>query len=96
MLTGLVRQLQSSRPEQPTAELLAEGARHGVVRRHQRYSEDMLVDDIRAVDASIYDTVQSGLLKLELSRLIPDLRNVNYGIFIHLQESLKAYHQHVS
>lgn len=96
LLTSLVRQLQSSRPDQPTRELLAEGARHGVTRRQHRYSEDMLVDDIRAVDVSIYDIVQGGLLKLQLSSLIPDLRNVNSSLSIHLQQSLKAFHQHMS
>ncbi len=91
LLTGIVEQLQSERPNQPTRALLEDGARHGAVRRKQRYSEDLLVEDIRVVDQSIYDTVQNGLLKLDLSRLIPDLRNVNGTLATHLQESLKAF-----
>jgi len=93
LLRGLVQQLQSSRPERPTRELLLEGARHGLIRRRQRYSQEMLVHDIRAVDTSIYETVQDGLLKLQLSRLIPDLRNVNSSLSMHLQESLRAFHE---
>ena len=53
----------------------------------------MLVHDVRAVDTSIYETIQDGLLKLQLSRLIPDLRNVNVSLSMHLQESLKAFHE---
>ncbi len=92
LLSGIIRQLRSDRPDEATKEVLAEGARHGMVRRRQGYSEDMLVNDIRALDVSIYDTVQNGLLKLDLSRLIPDLRHVNSTLNRHLQESLKAFH----
>jgi len=91
LLTEIVQQLQSAAPDRPTRQIMAEGARHGITRRKQRYAEDMLVDDMRAIDVSIYDTVQNGLLRLELSRLIPDLRNVNYSLSTHLQESLKAF-----
>ncbi len=91
LLSGIVMQLRSGSPDRPVTELLAEGARHGQVRRRQSYSEDMLVDDIRAVDTSIYDAVQGGLLKLDLSRLIPDLRHVNSTLSSHLQESLRAF-----
>jgi len=92
LLSGIVEQLESKSPARPTPSLLENGARHGAVRRSQHYTEDMLVDDMRAVDVSIYDTVQSGLLKLELSSLIPGLRNVNLTLSAHLQESMKAFH----
>ena len=91
LLGSLVRQLESNSPERPSRELLQGGARHGATRRRQRYSHEMLVDDRRAVDVSIYDSVQDGLLRLQLSRLIPDLRNLNHSLSMHLQESLKAF-----
>jgi ActR/RegA family two-component response regulator len=91
LLTGIVEQLQSEDPERPTHSLREDGARHGAVRRRQKYSEDMLVEDMRLIDQSIYDTIQNGLLKLDLSRLIPDLRNVNGTLATHLQESIKAF-----
>jgi len=91
LLGSLVRQLESNSPERPSRELLQGGARHGATRRRQRYSHEMLVDDRRAVDVSIYDSVQDGLLRLQLSRLIPDLRNLNHSLSMHLQEALKAF-----
>jgi len=91
LMTGIVEQLRSEAPGQPTRALLQDGARHGVLRRRQHYSESMLVEDVRMVDVSIYDAVQNGLLKLDLSRLIPDLRNVNNALSRHLQESIEAF-----
>ena len=91
LLSAVVEQLRSESPARATRSLLEKGARHGAARRQQQYTEDMLVDDIRVVDVSIYDTVQSGLLKLDLSGLIPDLRNVNVTLSTYLQESLKAF-----
>ena len=91
LLTGIVKQLQSEGSERPSKALLQDGARHGAVRRRQNYSQDMLVEDMRVVDQSIYDTVQNGLLKLDLSRLIPDLRNVNGTLATHLEESIKGF-----
>ncbi|HUK43614.1 MAG TPA: response regulator [Candidatus Bathyarchaeia archaeon] len=91
LLSAIVEQLRSRSPLQAARSLLEKGARHGATRRKQRYTEDMLVDDIRVVDMSIYDTVQSGLLKLDLSGLIPDLRNVNVTLSTYLQESIRAF-----
>jgi len=91
LLKGIVEQLRSDRPDQPTPALLKQAARHGAMRRRQQYSEDMLVEDTSLVDLSIFDTVQNGLLKLDLSRLIPDLRNVNSTLSSHLEESIKGF-----
>ena len=96
LLTGIVEQLQSGNPEQSIPELLENGARHGTLRRKQRYEEEMLVEEIRLLDISIYNTVQDGLLKLDLSRLIPDLRNLNGSLSTHLKESIKAFHRNGS
>lgn len=91
LLTGIVEQLQSEDPDRPRKALLQDGAKHGAVRRRQKYSQDMLVEDMRVIDQSIYDVVQNGLLKLDLSRLIPDLRNVNGTLATHLKESIKGF-----
>jgi CheY-like chemotaxis protein len=96
LLSGVVEQLQSRVPPQAMRSLLEQGAKHGVTRRRQRYTQDMLVDDVRAMDMSIYDTVQSGLLKLDLSGLIPDLRNVNTTLSTFLQEAIKAFQKNGS
>jgi len=91
LLASIIEQLRSDTPGQPSRALLQDGARHGAMRRQQHYTESMLVEDVRMVDISIYDAVQNGLLKLDLSRLIPDLRNVNSALSTHLQESIKAF-----
>ncbi len=96
LLSRVVEQLQSRVPPQAMRSLLEHGAKHGATRRRQRYTQDMLVDDVRAMDISIYDTVQGGLLKLDLSGLIPDLRNVNATLSTFLQEGIKAFQKNGS
>jgi ActR/RegA family two-component response regulator len=92
LLRGIVQQLEAPEPSQLDGRILEEGARHGAIRRRQGYSQEMLVDDIRFLDASIYDTIQDGLLRLELSSLIPGLKQVNLTMSCHLKSSLLAFH----
>jgi hypothetical protein len=91
LLEEVIRQLQSGQPDDPTAEVLAAGAKHGEVRRQQGYSQEMLVDDTRVLDSSIYSVVQDHLLEMNLSNLIPDLSRMNDGLQAHLQASLTAF-----
>jgi hypothetical protein len=90
-LDQLIHQLNSERPETPTAALLTAGAAHGATRRRQGYTAEMLLDDNGLLDCSIYDAVQDGLLDLKLSNLVPDLKCVNIALNQFLQESLKAF-----
>jgi ActR/RegA family two-component response regulator len=93
LLRGIVSQLEAEVPDGNNGSILAEGARHGALRCRQQYSEEMLVDDVRLLDASIYDTIQDGLLRLELSSLIPGLKQMNLTMAAHLKGSLSAFHE---
>jgi len=66
---------------------------HGEIRREQGYSAVMLVDDLRLLDAAIYELVSENLLGINLSRLIPDLGKLNQSIEAQLQDSLRAFQQ---
>jgi hypothetical protein len=58
------------------------------------YSEEMLVDDMRHLDSTIYSLVQDHLLNIQLSNLIPDLSRVNDVLEAHLQQSLRGFKAH--
>ena len=73
------------------ADLMSSAADHGGLRRKQKYTAPQLVEDSRALDEAIYETVQKNLLSVDLSHLISDLGFVNSTLEIHLRESLKAY-----
>ena len=51
----------------------------------------MVVDDIRLVDSSIHETIQGGLPKIDVSKLIPNLKEVSAALAWYLQESLEAF-----
>jgi hypothetical protein len=73
------------------AEIVSAAAEHGRLRLTQKYSAPQLVEDVRAVDEAIYETVQKNLLSVDLSHLIADLGIVNSTLETQLRESLKAY-----
>ena len=92
LLREIVEQLRSNHPDDPTWAVGRAGAVHGESRRRQGYTQEMLVDDTRILDSSVYAVIQAHLLDIELSNLIPDLSRLNDGIEAHLQGSLSAFH----
>ena len=91
VLAEIIQQLKSQQPDDPTAEVLKAGMKHGGARKQQGYSQEMLVDDIRALDVAIFSVVQDHLLDIMLSNLIPDLSRVNTGLEAHLQMALRGF-----
>ena len=91
IVTAIVNQLEADRPNEPTEGLLIAGAQHGAARRAQGYSQQMLVDDIRLLDSAIHETIQSALLRIDVSTLLPNLKVVNAALAGYLQESLEAF-----
>lgn len=91
-LAEIIRQLRSEQPNDPTAEVVWAGSKHGEIRRRQGYSQEMLVDDTRVLDSATYDVIQDHLLHIDLSNLIPDLSRLNDALEAHLQASLGAFH----
>ena len=91
VVAAIVNQLEAERPNEPTEALLIAGAQHGADRRAQGYSQQMVVDDIRLVDSSIHETIQGGLPKIDVSKLIPNLKEVSAALAWYLQESLEAF-----
>ena len=51
----------------------------------------MLVDDIRAIDAAVYEVVRHHLLDIDVSTLLHDLSRLNDALERQLQESLQAF-----
>lgn len=92
-LKEMVRHLESEDSDEAMHAIGAAGANHGTTRRRQGYSQDMIADDVHLLDSTVYDAVQNNLLHLDLSNLIPDLRQVNAALTNYLLESLKAFQQ---
>jgi DNA-binding response OmpR family regulator len=93
LLKEIVAQLEARVPNELNPSTHRGGERHGAMRRQQHYSQEMLVDDVRLLDASIYDTIQDGLLRLELSSLIPGLKQMNLTMAAHLKGSIQAFNR---
>ncbi|HET7441489.1 MAG TPA: response regulator [Terriglobales bacterium] len=91
-LPRFIEQMANTLESQARPSDLIDGAtEHGRLRRKQKYSAPLLVEDARAVDEAIYQVVQKNLLSVDVSYLIADLGTVNSVLEIQLKESLKAY-----
>lgn len=84
-------QLESREPDVIPSQVTQAAFRHGTLRHNQGYSISMIIDEIRLLDKSIYETIQDHLLSLDLSNLIPDLGRVNQLLETALKESVRSY-----
>ncbi|MGI9103409.1 MAG: response regulator [Terriglobales bacterium] len=91
LLKYVVRTIESGNGDSLSEQSRALAAAHGRARRRHGYTIAMIVDDTRVLEQAIYDLVQEGLLELDLSHLITDLRKLNDSLENKLQESLNAY-----
>ncbi len=93
VFTRLAALLGSAEPGETSPDGLLEAAKHGLVRKRQGYSADMLADDRRLLGKAIHEVVQDNLLELNISRVIPDLQRINESLDFHLKAALVAYNQ---
>src|SRR4051812_2542285 len=77
--------------ESSYAALVSCAAEHGRARQAQGYTVPMLVEDTRIFDAVLHQLIESNLLSIDLSNLIPDMRKVNDSLQIHVKEALRAF-----
>jgi DNA-binding response OmpR family regulator len=91
VLDELVRPMDSDQPDlrgphSPSKE-------HGAKRRTQGYTVALLLEETRILHRVIADCMQSNLLKIDISNLIPDLIEVHDRMHSLLQTSLEAFLQ---
>jgi DNA-binding response OmpR family regulator len=95
--TGIVEMIRSvaeglESPDCQIPDTIMRPAReHGKLRRKQGYSVPDLVEETRLIDDSIYEFVEENLLHLDVSRLIPDLRQVNNTLERQLRHAIEAH-----
>ncbi len=76
LVLGLADRLQSTAPSQPSELGFKAAFEHGRARHAQGYSMVALLEDAHAIHRAVFDTVEQNLMSLDLSCLIPDLRNL--------------------
>jgi ActR/RegA family two-component response regulator len=91
LLASLCEQLDSREPDDISLQVTQAAFRHGTVRYQQSYGIAMIIDEVRLLDKSIYETIQDHLLSLDLSNLVPDLSRVNQMLETALKESVRSY-----
>ena len=95
IIRNIVESLQLGVRE-PNGSMLESAAVHGRIRKHQSYSIPMLIEDSRCADVAFNKTIQSHLLAIDLSKLLPDLNFIHDVLLQHLKGSISAYLQEPS
>ena len=65
--------------------------RHGKTRREQGYSVPMIVEEALILYCLVADSVQSNLLDVDISSVIPDLVQISVSTNTMLKESLRSF-----
>jgi ActR/RegA family two-component response regulator len=64
---------------------------HGKMRREQGYSVPMIVEEAHVLYCLVADTLQSNLLDMDISSVIPDLVQISVSANTMLEESLRSF-----
>ena len=89
VLPGIIAAAASSSP--PAPEMRQAGRKHGENRLRQGYSIPMLVQEGRLLQAVMHDVIQENLLSVDVSWLIPDLKQLGDSMEGGLQECIQGY-----
>jgi len=93
LLGDLVRRLRLA---QNTVAPISKAAReHGVVRRKQGYSVPMMVEESRALQVSIFNTLQKNLAATDFSTLLLDVMTIADEVDSQLKQTMIGYTQGV-
>jgi DNA-binding response OmpR family regulator len=66
-------------------------AKHGNTRRQQRYTIPQMLHEARILQNVIAECIQTHLLEVDISNLIPDMIQISDGLHVQTEESVRAY-----
>lgn len=91
MVQELAETLESKHPEVTPAKTMRAAESHGRMRFEQGFKIELLVRDARMLMRAIHDCLQSHLLELEISTVIPDLKWLDDSLAAQLEVSISSY-----
>ena len=89
VLPGIIAAVESA--SSPPPETRAAERKHGETRLRQGYTIPMLVQEARLLQAVMHDVIQENLLNVDVSWLIPDLKQLGDSLEGELQECIEGY-----
>jgi CheY-like chemotaxis protein len=87
----LIARLLSSKPIGSKEVQSPAAARHGVTRRKQGYTADMLVEESRMLQVTIFDTLQRNLASIDFSIVLIGVMTIADEIDSQLSQAMRAY-----
>lgn len=90
LLADLVAMLRKTEG-QTTAARIDSAKSHGALRKRQKYSVPMIVEETRLLERTIYKVLHANLLSADFSSLIPDMTRISDSLQLQLKASLETY-----
>ncbi|HTK96328.1 MAG TPA: response regulator [Terriglobales bacterium] len=91
VLAETVRMLRAGQGPEASRKAMKAAAKHGTVRREQKYTVPMILEEGRLLRRVICSMVQQNILAVEISMLISDLIHVEDNVSGQINESVRAY-----
>jgi hypothetical protein len=80
------------RRDEETKALISEAAAdHGMLRHRQGYPVEMLIEESRLLQVSIFTTLHNNVKNLEFSTLLPDIVTIADEVDAQLREQMKHF-----
>ena len=91
LFRDLVHRLKSSKPIGSKELVSAAAAEHGLNRRKQGYSADMMVEESRMLQVSVFQTLQNNLATIDFSVLLIGVMTIADEIDSQLSQAMASY-----
>jgi YesN/AraC family two-component response regulator len=91
LFRDLVHRLKSSKPIGSKELVSAAAAEHGINRHNQGYSADMMVEESRMLQVSVFQTLQNNLASIDFSVLLIGVMTIADEIDSQLSQAMASY-----
>lgn len=94
LLDDVMVRLCRTQPSSSHAKISLAAAEHGVLRYSQGYSAEMIVDESRLLQVSIFHELHNGLDRIDLSTMLIDVMTIADEVDSQLKQSISSYLRH--
>ena len=91
LIKDVIARLRSSQSADPKQEKLKTAQEHGRLRREQGYTAPLVVEESRALQASLFHTLRNNLFRIDCSLAVLDMMTIADELGEQLCQNLRAF-----
>jgi hypothetical protein len=91
LFCDLVNRLRFPLPARTRAQVSPSAAAYGLLRRKQKYTAAMLVEEARMLEVSIFHTLHTNAYRIDFSMMLPDVMVIADEVDSQLAQAIASY-----